>query len=236
MSFEGFDGSLSELLQALRSGRLTPQQCDVDALVRDYLRYYRRLAEESLELATETLPLVARVLELKTRLLLPRPPKEPGEEAEEEIETTLEAVALLEELDEAISFLRRRRESRRLMLPAQAPVPDYPRPMRPLRVAVSHLGELASRYTGRNYFELTVPRLTISGAINKLSQYLRRVGRALLHDTVSEGGWPVLTVHFAAMLELIKEGKVHARQDEPYGAITLEPSYNDEHEQVPDVA
>ena len=213
-----FSGSLAELAGALRAGKLPPEALDVLALVRDYLVYYREVADGNLELATETLPGMARVVELKVRLLLPRPPKED----EEVLEGVLEAVDLLAGLEEAITFLKDRREARRVLLSAHAPRPDLPRPERPLKVSADRLAELAARYRPGRYFELAVERLTVAAAMKSLRDVLERVRRGRLRDLLPEPDWPTLVVSFTAMLELVKQGEVRAAQGAPYGPIELE--------------
>ncbi len=219
---EHFRGNLAELTHALRSRALAPERLDLLALVRNYLTYFERHASEDLELATEALPRLAQVIELKVRLLLPRPPKAEDESDEDvAVEEALEAVALLEELEEAIAFLRRRREERRIVVPARAPRPHYPRPERPLRATPSDLARLAGRYRIGGYFELAIERLTMAGTLRALMRALRERGRGLLFDLLGARDWPTKAVGFAAMLELVREGKATAEQDEPFGPITV---------------
>ena len=214
-----FSGSLSDLAQALRAGTLAPDALDILGLVRDYLGYYRRVAGENLELATETLPGMARVVELKTRLLLPRPPKVKDEE---DVAEALEVIDLLAGLEEAITFLKNRREARRVLLPASAPRPDLPRPERPLRVSLTRLAELAARHRPSHYFELAVERLTVAAAMAGLRGALRSVRRGFLRDLLPQPDWPTLVTSFTGMLELVKEGEVRAAQSAAYGPIALE--------------
>jgi segregation and condensation protein A len=221
VSLACFQGTLGELAHALRTYAIRPQELDIFQLVKDYLVYFEEIAEEDLNLASEALPMVARVIELKLRFLLPRPPKE--EEPEEELlEQALEAVTLLEELEEAIDYLRQRREARRIVLPARAPRPDYPRVERPLKVSLKKLLELASRYSLSSYFEVAIERLTVAGAMKQLMTVLKRFRRGRLSDLVEHKTWPVMAVTFAGMLELFKEGKIGAYQEAAYAPIELE--------------
>jgi segregation and condensation protein A len=216
-----FTGTLGELAHALRSGQLEPEALDLLALVRAYLAYFERLAERSLELASEGLPLVARVIELKVRLLLPRPPRAAAE-ADDLLEETLEAVTLLEDLEHAIRFLKDRREARRTVLPASAPRPDYPRARRPLTVPLGKLRELAARHSVSAYFELALERFSMADAMKALLARVRARGRGRLDDLAERRTWSVLSVTFAGMLELYKENKLRAYQDAPFGPIVLE--------------
>jgi len=218
---EHFHGTLGELAHALRTGRLAPPRLDLYRLVRDYLVFFEAAAEHDLELASEALPRVAQVIELKVRLLLPRPPREEGDDGEV-LEEALSAVALLEELEGAVQFLRLRREERRLVLPARAPRPDYPRPERPLRARPTDLARIAGRYRVGNYFELALERLTLAGAMRRVMAGLRGLGRGLLFDLVEAQDWSSRTVSFAALMELVRQGRARACQEAPYAPILVE--------------
>lgn len=214
-----FQGSLSELSYALRSGSVQAEHIDVLVLVRAYLQYFQALSADNLNLATEALPKVAQVIELKLRLLLPKPPKEQLEDEEEDLETTLEAIALLEELEDAIDFLRQRRMDRRIVITAKAPKPDYPRARRPNKVPVDRLTQMASRYRSSHYFELAIERLSMAGAMKKLMKQLKKLRKGWLTDLLEVRSWEHLTVTFAGMLELLKEGKLSVSQEAPYAPI-----------------
>lgn len=218
---EHFSGTLGELAHALRTSALEPSRIDLYQLVRAYLRYFERHAAADLELATEALPRLAQVIELKARLLLPKPPRTTEEDEEEAVAAALEAVALLEELEDAILFLRRRREERRLMLPAKAQAPDYPRKERALRATPRDLARLAGRYRMGGYFELAIERLTLASMGRFLLSALRRVRSGALWELLGARDWPTRTIGLAALLELVREGRVSATQEEPFGPIVV---------------
>ncbi len=222
---ESFSGTLSELAYALRSEKIRPQDIDVLNLVREYLKYYHEIVHDSpskdLNLATETLPQLARVIELKLRLLLPKPPKDSAEEEEMLVKETVEAIEILEELDEAIHFLRTRRDERRILMQAQAPKPKLPRQERKIKATPSRLSELASRYNMTNYFELAKERLTLPAAIIRLLASLKEI-RAGFFREIAPQDWETMVVYFSGMLELVKQDKLIVTQDEPYSPIQIQ--------------
>ncbi|WMT56259.1 hypothetical protein [Truepera radiovictrix] len=215
-----FEGSVGELAHALRTGKLAPEALDVLALVESYLAFYSELRRD-LEVATETLPALARIVELKLRLLLPRPPQtsDAGETVPSDV---LETVLALEAFEEAVDFLRSRREAQARVLPARAPSPTYPRRTRPLAPKLSRLAEFATRHRAVAYFELAIERLTLPVAMARLRDGLRRLRRAPLVALMGARDWPTVVVGFSALLELVKEGEVRAEQGERYGEIWLE--------------
>ncbi|MEZ4633152.1 MAG: ScpA family protein [Deinococcales bacterium] len=212
-----FEGTLAELIQALRSERVGARAVNLLSIVRDYLNYYQRLASKDLQLATETLPQLAKVIELKTRLLLPRLPKESDEE---NLEETLSAIEMLADIEHAIHFLRQRRDERKLIISAKTPKPDLPRLERALNIGIQRLNELASRYQVANYFELSRDRLTMPEAMKNLKTLLTRWGNHFFHSLAPKA-WAERVVYFSAMLELIKESQIYGRQEEAFGDIEL---------------
>lgn len=223
-----FSGTLSELAQALRSQALPPEAVDLYQLVLAYLAYFERHATTDLELASEALPRLAQVIELKVRLLLPRPPKETEEDEQALAAETLAAVALLEELEEAIQILRQRREQRRLLLPARTPRPSYPRAERPLKTTPDDLARLAGRYRLGGYFELAIERLSLASVSRTLLQTLKKLRQGSLAALLGSREWPVRAVGLAALLELMREGRVTAEQERPFGPIEVRLTSNEQ--------
>lgn len=201
-----FSGSLGELLTELRSGRLLPAEVDLLALVRSWLAYFSLHWQDDPEVASEALPLVSSVLELKLRLLLPRPPRtDPDGDEDTEV---IDAVAGLVNLENAIRYLSDRREDRRLLLPARASVPPLARPERPLGLKPGRLAELAGRIRNTGYFEIMRNGFGFREARARL---LALLGRKpfLRFSEVREGEeWSRVTVMFAVLLELVRQGRV----------------------------
>lgn len=221
-----YEGSLTGLAYALRTGTVAPSDVNLLQLVRDTLAWFEVEAERNLEDAALALPQVAQVIELKVRLLLPRPPREEHDDLEDETQGTLldalDVVAALEDLEEVIDFLRQRRRERAVVLPARTPRPDLPRPPRPMRATVQGLAMLASNLRPGPYFEVGFDRLTIEAALRRVRQAIRTVHRGTLAVLVPTRNWAERTIVFAAFLELVREGQIVATQDEAYGDIGVE--------------
>jgi segregation and condensation protein A len=220
----GYQGDLAGLARALRNGSLAPRDLDLLSLVEDALRWFDAEADRDLDVASAALPQLAQVVELKLRLLLPRPPRQDDlfDEEEDEAERALEAVALLEELTSAIDFLRARRFERAVVVPARTERPDLPRARRPLATTVDRLAALAAAVRPGAYFEMAFERLTLEDATRRLRRALGRVARGRLRTLVPTRSWAERTVVFAALLELVREGRVRAAQATPYEEIEIE--------------
>lgn len=238
-----FTGSLADLAQALRDTRVNAKDIDLLQLVRDYLHHYRAVAESDLEHATETLPDMARIIEIKTRLLLPKPPSGKTDDPTEDV---VAVVLELDAIEDALVFLRQQRQRRAQVMAAHTPRPDYPRKPRPLTArTLQNLRSIASKHRISNYFEVTIERLSIPQAMRTLKTQLQRVRRGMFSQLVathlsddstsdnpvsddpadvqtSAERWLLRAVYFAGMLELIKEGTLRAHQANPQEDIVLE--------------
>src|SRR6476659_7018958 len=80
---ETFEGPLDLLLYLIRRQNINVLDVPMAELTRQYLGYVEMMRRTQLELAAEYLLMAAVLIEIKSRLLLPRPPAPPGEEAED---------------------------------------------------------------------------------------------------------------------------------------------------------
>jgi segregation and condensation protein A len=71
---EAFEGPLDLLLYLIRKENLDILDIPMAPLTRQYLQYVEEMRQTNLELAAEYLVMAAMLMEIKSRLLLPRPP------------------------------------------------------------------------------------------------------------------------------------------------------------------
>ena len=80
---EKFEGPLDLLLYLIRRHRFDPLDIPMRELTRQYLEYAEKIAALELDLAADYLMMSALLVEIKSRMLLPRPPAEEAEEGED---------------------------------------------------------------------------------------------------------------------------------------------------------
>src|ERR1700704_2634572 len=71
---EAFEGPLDLLLYLIRKHNLDILDIAMAPLTRQYLDYVEAMRSKNLELAAEYLVMAAMLIEIKSRMLLPRPP------------------------------------------------------------------------------------------------------------------------------------------------------------------
>jgi segregation and condensation protein A len=227
--FAGFEGTLPELAAALRSEHLLPNAVPLLELTRAVLARYQSAKqtlppEDALELSSEALPHLSGVIELKARLLLPKPPKPDDDDADFDstLEDVLEGVQALAKLEGAIGFLRDQRASRAQMLLPNVPEIRLPRKTKPLSGSIGALLEAARRRVRDiEFLDLALERLTMPMALARLREFGRSL-KAFFFGQVPTHDWGERTVLFSALLEGVRDGQFIAEQEIAYAEIQVQ--------------
>ena len=219
---EAFEGPLDLLLYLIRKENLNILDIPMAPLTRQYLEYVEIMKSKNLELAAEYLVMAAMLMEIKSRLLLPRPPSAAPEEEDPraelvrrllEYEQMKKAAQGLDELPQAgrdviaISVWIERTIADRL--------PNVnPQDLAEAWRTLLHRARM-SRHHHISREELSV-REHMSGILRALRE--RRVLEfSELFD--AQRGVPVLVVTFLALLELARELLVEITQSENFAPI-----------------
>src|SRR5947208_10469304 len=75
-----FEGPLHLLLHLIRAQKLDIYDIPIASVTEQYLGYLALMEELNLDVAGEFLVMAATLMEIKSRMLLPRPPREAPEE------------------------------------------------------------------------------------------------------------------------------------------------------------
>jgi segregation and condensation protein A len=219
---EAFEGPLDLLLYLIRKENLDILDIPMAPLTRQYLEYVEEMRKTNLELAAEYLVMAAMLMEIKSRLLLPRPPAaQPLEEDPRaelvrrllEYERMKKAAQGLDELPQvgrdviAISVWIEKQVSQRL--------PDVnARDLAEAWRTLLHRARLSAHHRVSRE-ELSV-RAHMSSILRSLKE--RRVAEfGELFEP--QRGVAVLVVTFLALLELARETLVEITQSAGFGPI-----------------
>ena len=222
---EAFEGPLDLLLYLIRRQNLDILDIPVAEITRQYIAYIELMREMKLELAAEYLVMAAILAEIKSRLLLPRPPEAEGEEEDPRAELVrrLQEYERFKKAAEDIDALPR---MERNLAPASAFVPDRNVVRLPpevdLRELLLALKDVLRGAELRGHHEIQREALSVR---NRMSDVLKSLDDGEFHRFESlfnlEEGRLGVVVTFLAMLELAKEMLVEIVQNESLGPIYL---------------
>jgi segregation and condensation protein A len=229
LDLDVFAGPFDLLLTLILREEVDLMEVDLAEIVITYIDHLERRGDLDLEAATEFLVLIAALLELKSRLMLPGEELEeldldPGEAAEELVARLLAA----HRYRTAAAHLRSRLEREEAYRFRSAPLPAELRKA-PLRDAgaVYDPGQLAGAITSLlevpppvDVRHITVVRVTVAERLAHLRSLLSR-GAFTFTDAVGEADRVTVAVTLYALLELHKQGEATWEQDEPFAEITI---------------
>ncbi|HWU66979.1 MAG TPA: ScpA family protein [Methylophilus sp.] len=222
---ETFEGPLDLLLYLIRKHNLDILDIPMANLTVQYMAYVDKMTAVKLELAAEYLLMSAMLIEIKSRMLLPKP-----EEIAEEDDPRAELVRRLMEY-EAIKLAAQRLDAMPKVgeeIDVAAAYYQHITQVKPPEVGLDDLVEawrnVLKRAKLNQHHKLGRAELSVR---EHMSLLLRRLSAVQvlrfdeLFDLETEG-IPKLVVNFLAMLELAKEGLVRITQQEAFGTIYVQ--------------
>lgn len=228
LDLEVFSGPFDLLLTLILKEEVDLLEVDLADVVLTYLDHLEARGELDLEVATEFLVLIASLLELKSRLLLPREDEDelgdmqPEEAAEELLERMLQARRYREAADHLAERLRRE-DGKRFR---QAPLPRHLRRFSEADAIAVHnparlgraIGGLLRLPAQVSLSHVTIARVSLPERLAHLRALLRR-GSFTFSEAVGEADRTTVAVTLWALLELYKQGEADWTQHEPFAEI-----------------
>jgi segregation and condensation protein A len=230
LELDVFAGPFDLLLTLILREEIDLREVDLAEIVVAYIDYLDQRGELDLEAATEFLVLIAALLELKSRLLLPGEEEtielEPGEAAEELLARLLEA----SRYRAAASYLHDRLFSERGYRFRSAPLPlalrrGWARDAEPAydpQLLGAAIGDLLRMPEPLDIRHLVAPRVTVAERLAHLRRLLLD-GTFNFDQAVAGEDRVTVAVTLFALLELYKQGELTWTQREPFGEIEIEP-------------
>jgi segregation and condensation protein A len=222
---EAFEGPLDMLLYLIRRQNLDILDIPIAEITRQYMRYIELMHVLQLELAGEYLLMAATLAEVKSRMLLPRPPH--SEDATGEADPRAELVRRLQEYERfkrAAEGIDQMRRLERDTWVASAELVDRKVvrivPQVTLQEMLLAFQEVLSRSDMFAHHHVQREPLSVR---QRMTDILAALTAAAFVDFVrlfrADEGRRGVTVTFVAILELLREGLIEMVQAEPYGPL-----------------
>ena len=229
LDLDVFAGPFDLLLTLILREEIDLLEVDLAEVVISYIDHLEQSEELQLEATTEFLVLIAALLELKSRLMLPGEELEeleldPGEAAEELLARLLDA----HRYRAAADSLRQRLEVEESYRFRSAPLPpplrraslQEARPTYEAHRLAEAIAELLAHPEPVDTSHMVAPRVTVAERLARLRELLRQ-GSFNFEQALERGDRVTVAVTVYALLELYKQGEVTWRQQEPFGEITV---------------
>lgn len=223
-----YEGPLDLLLHLIERAELDITKLSLAKVTDQYLEHLSAMPERRAEEVSAFLVIAARLVQIKSEVLLPRPPtREPGEE--DAGEALVQQLIIYKRFKEIANRLAQREIDGLHTYLRLAPAPHIDSGLDLGGVTLADLFSAAQavfvKTDNRAEFGavIVLPRVTIREKIHRIAASLRQQGRISFLQLFTERPDPTeIIVTFLAMLELIKRRLVRVHQDTLFGDILIE--------------
>lgn len=232
VSLKQYEGPLDLLLSLIERAEIDIQDIFVSEITAQYIEYVNSCAELDMELASDFLAMAARLLYIKSRSLLPKPPKEQAEEEEDPEQALIRQLQEYKKVKaaaEGMSELFEEAKSARTKLPEDFVLPEqetiftggtaqelYAALKRVLkRLDEAEPAKIESAQVNADVY-------TVRGCMKNIREALTEKP-SIEFDELFRGARVKLEVivTFMALLEMIMRDEVRISQSKPYGTILI---------------
>ena len=225
IKLEAFEGPMDLLMHLIEKNKIDIYDIPMAVLTEQYMEYLARMKEFDIEVASEFVVMAATLLQIKSRMMLPKLPKaedteerDPRQELVERILEYRRFRMVSMELDDMAALQGR--------IFARTPLPLAVRQRPPENLSLALLVE-AFRIAMEVREEISIPKVlvapdtySIQGKMEDILLLLdKEGGQVSFADTFRSGTRTELIVSFLALLELIKLHTVVIRQGSLFGDI-----------------
>ena len=220
---DAFEGPLDLLLYLIRRHSLDILDIPMAELTRQYMEYVEMMRTSQLELAAEYLLMAALLIEIKSRMLLPRPRREDETEPEDpraelvrrllEYERMKKAAAAIGEVPVAgrdFSLVEVYIEQALVERLPGVQIPDLSEAWR----------SILARARMTRHHKITREQLSVRAHMSRILKQLSPGNYVEFSELFEpERGVPLLVVSFLALLELSRESLIEMTQKSPFDPI-----------------
>ncbi|MBR3504104.1 MAG: segregation/condensation protein A [Clostridia bacterium] len=232
VSLKQFDGPLDLLLTLISRAKIDICDIFVSEITEQYLEYMAGVDELDMDSASEFLQMAATLVEIKSRALLPAPPKPEDPDAETPEQALIRQLTEYKAFKETCEDLKRLEETAKLMLnklPEEYPLPPPEYELTGLtlegltRAFLRVLNRAAGSEEAPRQREIRRDSYTIQECMARIQSRLRK-GNVAFEDLFEDEPCRAEIVGlFLGVLELLKLNRVRVRQRGVFGEIILSP-------------
>lgn len=223
-----YEGPLDLLLNLIERAELDITSVSLALVTDQYLAYIHGLEQVNADEISAFLVIAAKLLQIKSEALLPRPPaREPGEE--DAGQALVDQLKLYKRFKEIGAWMHDRQEEDLRTFLRIAPPPKVEPKLDLSNLTLEKLVRAAEEAFRKEKDKqplgvvIAAPRVTIREKIDLIATTMRDVEKSTFKALLQEGASRLeIVVTFLAMLELVKRYRIHAHQEGLFGEIEID--------------
>ena len=222
-----FEGPLDLLLHIIRGQKLDILDLPMATVIRQYADYLLLMEELNLEIAAEFISMAAQLIHIKSRMLLPAPPKDDG--AEDPKEDLIQKLLQYQAIKEASAELSKREgDWQNVAFTSGIDIQELSKTEEePIKVTVIELlgayRDILKRWLPPPPVEVMAPPKTLDQRVAEILGLLQGANWYPFIDLFAKSrNREDLVLTFLALLEIVKNGRARLVQTETFGEIRVQ--------------
>jgi len=223
-----YDGPLDLLLNLIERAELDITSVSLAIVTDQYLAYINGLEQINADEISAFLVIAAKLLQIKSEALLPRPPaREAGEE--DDGQSLVDQLKLYKRYKEIGSWMFPRQQNKLRTYLRIAPPPKVEAKLDLSNLTLEKLVAAAEAAFQKEAEKkplgdvIAPPRITIREKIDLIAKMMKDVERSTFKALLTQGASRLeIVVTFLAMLELVKRYRIHAHQEGLFSDIEID--------------
>ncbi len=229
VALDVYNGPVDLLLFLIRRDEIDIYDIPISRITEQYLQYVEMLRHIDPEIASEFLVLAATLMEIKSRVLLPRPPADETEEdfADPRLELVRQLLEYKKYKDVALTLQEAASEQARKHARGAVPPPEADDATELENLEVWDLFEAFNRLleqTGRRgaVHEVDVDDTPVALHAEDIVDSIQRAGGEQEFEGIFTGRTRAEMIGlFLALLEMIRQRRIQVSQERPFGPIQI---------------
>jgi len=223
-----YDGPLDLLLNLIENAELDITTVSLSTVTDQYLTLIRSLEQVNADEVSAFIVIAAKLLQIKSEALLPRPPaREPGEV--DVGQALVDQLKLYKRYKEIGGWMMERQDANLQTFLRIAPPPKVEPKLDLSNLTLEKLVFAAQEAFAKEAAKkplgivIAAPRVTIREKIDMINKTMREVQRSTFKALLDQGASRLeIVVTFLAMLELVKRYRLNAHQEGLFSEIEID--------------
>ena len=230
VTIDNFDGPLDLLLHLIKEQDIDIYDIKIEDITKQYLDYIKAMKELNLSVASEYLVMASELVEMKSKMLLPKRCTDLSDEYEEDPrEVLIEKLLLYKQYKEVTSDFKNLEKERKLILtknPENLSIyakEEEKNDSLGIDDLINAFNELLRRKELEKPVATKITRkeLSVSEKVNKIKNMLKGKKRINFEEIFDEPVVEEVIISFLSVLEMVKKNEIELSQDGNFKSIII---------------
>lgn len=229
VTIDNFDGPLDLLLHLIKEEDIDIYDIKIEDITKQYLNYIKKMKELNLEIASEYLVMASELIEIKSKMLLPKKKEQDEDNYEEDPrEILIERLLAYKKYKEVTNNFKDLELSRKLILTKEPEnLSYYAKEEKKEELGINDLIEAFNAILKRKELDsplatkITKKELSVTEKVSKIKNILKQKKKINFEEIFEVSTKEEVIISFLSILEMVKKDEIILIQDKNFSNIVI---------------